>query len=84
MGVIHTKVQPGGRLLIPAELRRELGLDAGSSVVLDRVNGALRVRSMAQVVRDVQAMAAPYRRCGVSVVDDFIAERRAEAEAHDA
>jgi len=64
---------------VPVELRRQLGLQTGTDVVLDVVDGALRVRTMEQVVKDVQAMVRPYIREGVSVVDELIAERRAEA-----
>ncbi len=83
MGVMGAKVQDGGRLVVPVELRRELGLQTGTDVVMDVVDGSLRVRTMQQVIKDVQALARRYKRDGVSVVDEFIAEKRAEALAED-
>jgi bifunctional DNA-binding transcriptional regulator/antitoxin component of YhaV-PrlF toxin-antitoxin module len=79
MGVMGSRIQDGGRLVVPVELRRELGLQTGSDVVLDVVNGALRVRTMEQVVKDAQAMMRRYVPEGVSLVDELIADRRAEA-----
>ena len=79
MGVMGSKVQDGGRLVVPVELRRELGLQTGSDVILDIVNGALRVRTMEQVVKDAQATMRRYVPEGVSLVDELIADRRAEA-----
>ena len=80
MGVVgRSKIQDGGRLVVPAELRRELGLQTGTDVVLDIVDGSLRVRTMADIVKEVQTIFRPYKREGESVVDEFIAEKRAEA-----
>lgn len=83
MGVMGSKVQDGGRLVVPVELRRELGLQTGTDVILDVVNGALRVRTMEQVIKDVQARVRKYVPEGVSLVDELIADRRAEARAEE-
>lgn len=81
MGVMGAKVQEGGRLVVPVELRRQLGLQTGTDVVLDVVDGALRVRTMEQVIKEVQASVRQYVPEGVSLVDELIADRRAEAAA---
>jgi bifunctional DNA-binding transcriptional regulator/antitoxin component of YhaV-PrlF toxin-antitoxin module len=78
-GVMGSKVQDGGRLVVPVELRRQLGLQTGTDVVLDVVNGALRIRTMDQVVKDAQAMMRQFVPEGVSLVDELIADRRLEA-----
>jgi bifunctional DNA-binding transcriptional regulator/antitoxin component of YhaV-PrlF toxin-antitoxin module len=83
MGVMGSKVQDGGRLVVPVELRRELGLQTGTDVILDVVDGALRVRTMEQVIKDVQARVRKYVPEGVSLVDELIADRRAEARAEE-
>jgi bifunctional DNA-binding transcriptional regulator/antitoxin component of YhaV-PrlF toxin-antitoxin module len=79
MGVMGSKVQDGGRLVVPVELRRQLGLQTGTDVVLDVVNGALRIRTMDQVIKDAQAMMRQFVPEGVSLVDELIADRRLEA-----
>ena len=44
------------------------------------VDGELRIVSRREGIRKAQAIVARYKQPGVSVVDEFIAERRAEAE----
>lgn len=81
----HAKVIAGGKIVIPAELRRELGIKDGDSVVIERDDrGQLVLKSYAQVVKEVQAnfraMIGPYEG---SMVDELIADRRREAEEED-
>lgn len=50
----HAKVIAGGKIVIPAELRRELGIKDGNSVVIERDDrGQLVLKSYAQVVKEV-------------------------------
>lgn len=83
----HAKVIAGGKIVIPAELRRELGIKDGDSVVIERDDrGQLVLKSYAQVVKEVQAAFRAMRKPGVDyrgVIDELIAERRAEADADD-
>ena len=74
-----TEIQRGGRITIPSEMRRQLGLSIGDTVVLDMSDDDVRLRSLKQVVKDIQAMVKPYIPKGVSLVDELIKERRAEA-----
>ena len=72
------KIIKGGKIVIPAELRRELGFAEGDRLVLEREGESLVIKSHAQVIREVQAafraaIKEPF------TVDDFLAERRAEA-----
>lgn len=79
-GMVHTaKMVSGGRLQVPAELRRELGLADGDSVRIDVVDGALRVRSTRAMFKRMSEELRKYIPEGVSVVDELIADRRAEA-----
>lgn len=78
-GSVRIKVGPDGRILIPAELRRAAGLEPGVTVLVDLKDGELRIATSATRVRQLQALFAPFKRPGVSEVDEFIAERRAEA-----
>ncbi|WP_346344685.1 AbrB/MazE/SpoVT family DNA-binding domain-containing protein [Sphingomonas sp. dw_22] len=75
----------GGKIVIPAELRRELDIKDGDSLVIERDDqGNLVLKTYAQVVREVQAafraMVGPYEG---SLVDELIAERRREAAMED-
>jgi AbrB family looped-hinge helix DNA binding protein len=72
------RIGAGGRLVIPAEIRRELGLEEGEPVVMRVQDGELRIWSLSEGIRRAQAIASKYKRPGESVVDELIAERRAE------
>jgi AbrB family looped-hinge helix DNA binding protein len=45
MNIQRGKIVSGGRLQIPADLRKQLGIEEGDSVVMEVVNNELRVRS---------------------------------------
>ena len=74
----HAKVIAGGKIVIPAELRRELGINDGDSVIVARdESGGLSIKTFEQVVRESQkafrAIVGPDY-----TVDQFLAERRAD------
>jgi antitoxin PrlF len=70
----------GGRLQIPARVRRELGLKDGDAVIMETVEGELRVRPYRDVLAEIQGRLRRYVPEGVSLSDELIADRRAEAE----
>jgi AbrB family looped-hinge helix DNA binding protein len=72
-------VGPGGRIVIPAEFRRTLGVRTGDQVVVDLKDGDLRVRSLDAVVERAQALVRQYVPDDVSLADELIEDRRAEA-----
>lgn len=82
----HAKVIAGGKIVIPADLRRELGIRDGDSVVLESRDGGLSIRTYEQTVRDVQAKvkAMLSEHYDGRIVDELIADRRAEAARENA
>lgn len=80
MTVHKARIVSGGRLQIPADVRRELGLADGDDVRIEVVDGELRVRSFKAALERVRAMVREYVPEGVSLADELIADRRAEAE----
>jgi AbrB family looped-hinge helix DNA binding protein len=71
----HAKVIAGGKVVIPADLRREMHIKDGDSLVFDRDQaGAITLRTFEQVVREEQAkfraMVGP-----AYTVDQFVADR---------
>ena len=73
-------VSAEGRVVIPAAMRKALGLEPGSTVTF-RVEGEeLIMTTRLAAIRKLQALVrnAPIQKHG-SVVDELIAERRAEA-----
>lgn len=77
----HAKMISGGKIVVPAEVRRALGVKDGDSIVIERDDrGQFVLKTYAQVVKEVQtafrAMVGPYEG---SLVDGLIAEREREA-----
>ncbi len=80
MNVQRGKLVSGGRLQVPADIRRALGLNDGDTVTMEVVDGELRIRSYRDAIAKVQQRLSRYAVPGISIVDELIAERRAEAE----
>lgn len=74
---VALNVSADGRLLIPAKMREAMMLDVDGRVTAYLVDGELRVVSPLAAVRQVQKMAQKFKKPGESVVDEFLAERRA-------
>lgn len=82
MGIVTTKMTEGGRIVIPSEIRRRLGFEIGETFNLEiDENNSLRVSSRVQSLRRAQQLFRRHVPEGVAVVDEFIAERRREAES---
>ena len=75
-----TKVIKGGRLQLPAEIRKQLGFSDGDTVILEVVGNELRVRSQLEGIRRIQKLVRKFVPEGVSLADELIADRRREAE----
>ena len=76
---MDVKMSEGGRVVVPAPLREKYGFAVGDTLVWHDGEDGLRLVSRRESVRRVQKMLAKYKRPGESVVDEFIADRRAEA-----
>ena len=74
-----TRIDRHGRVVIPADYRRALGLRPGASLTLELDDGALRLVPLAQAIRKAQESVAKYVDKDRSLVAELIAERRAEA-----
>jgi bifunctional DNA-binding transcriptional regulator/antitoxin component of YhaV-PrlF toxin-antitoxin module len=80
MGKILTKLGEGGRLVIPAEYRRALGVDTGDELVLVLEERTMRVLTPREAVRRAQALVRSYIPEGRSLSEELISERRRESE----
>lgn len=77
-----TKVDRHGRVVIPAEYRRALGLREGDEVMLQLDDGALRIFTRSEAIRRAQELVTKRTKGERSLVDELITERRAET-AHE-
>lgn len=79
MTLHQTRMTKEGRVLIPAELRKSLGLKEQEPLTIYAQDGEIRIVSRLQAIRQMQQRMAKYRVEGVSVVDELLRERREEA-----
>jgi len=79
MNAIVVRVDASGRLVIPKEMRDELGLADGGVLTLSVEDGELRATSRLAAIRRLQRKLAGRVPPGHSVVDELIADRRRQA-----
>jgi AbrB family looped-hinge helix DNA binding protein len=80
----HIRLGADGWLMIPAPIRKELGLKPGDPLVVECDGDSLLVRSPDAALQETQHYFRQFVPAGVSVVDELIADRRAEAERDEA
>lgn len=80
MSIQRGKLVSGGRLQLTADLRRQLSLADGDTVLMEVVDGELRVRPLRDAVARVQARLRQFIPADVSLSEDLIADRRAAAD----
>ena len=71
------KVASDGRVLIPLEMREAMVLGDDGRVTARVEAGELRLASPAVAVRQIQARMRKFKKPGESIVDQFLADRRA-------
>ncbi|MDQ7801245.1 MAG: AbrB/MazE/SpoVT family DNA-binding domain-containing protein [Armatimonadota bacterium] len=76
---MKTRIGRGGRLVIPAPYRRQLGLRPGDEVVVRVEAGELRVLTVSQALARARALLGSYVSPGRSLARELVSERREEA-----
>ena len=71
------RMGPQGRLVVPVELRRQLGLDEGSELAIRSDGRRLILEPRSEVLRRLRKRFSDVR--DVSLADELAADRRAEA-----
>jgi len=80
MQVVRVKVNENGRMVIPAEFRKELGIKAGDQLVLEVKDRELRLTTLRERIAQSQALVRRYIPKGPALSEELIAERREEAK----
>lgn len=75
-----TTIDMLGKVKIPEHLLREAGIQGNEPLYVGVREGALELLSRRTALRRAQQLLAPYAASGKSIVDEFIADRRREAE----
>jgi AbrB family transcriptional regulator (stage V sporulation protein T) len=75
----HTSLDKSGRVHLPAELRKELGVTAGVDLVWMKDSGGLKLRPFEEVIHEYQEYFLSLGPASESWSDELIRERREEA-----
>ncbi len=73
------RVGTGGRIVIPVEVRRRLGLEVGAKLVLTVEDDRVTLMSAKAARRSACELVARYVPPGVSLSEELMAERKQEA-----
>ncbi len=79
----RAKIHNGGRVVIPSDFRHFLGMETGDEVIIRLEDNEIRVYSAKQAIKNARDVVSKYLKTKgkkTSLVDDFISERRKEAE----
>ena len=82
MASIPIHVRAGGRVVIPASMRKALGIQEGDEVLisLDEANGEVRIATRRDRLKRARALVKARVAERRSLADELVQERRAEAQ----
>ncbi len=75
----HARLNENGRVVIPASIRRALGLEPGDELVLRVEDDELRVTTPRKRAERAQRLFKKYVGEGVRLSDELVADRRKES-----
>ena len=78
MQIFRTKVRQGGRIVIPVNMRRQLGIEVGENVNVSLENNSILIMTQKEGIRKAQELVRKFVPEGISLVDELIADRRRE------
>jgi AbrB family looped-hinge helix DNA binding protein len=78
----RTRMSEKGRVVIPAAMRKALGMNVGGVLDLRVVDGEVHISTLESRLRRAQERVRRYVPAGVSLADELSAERR-EAAKHE-
>lgn len=79
MNIARGKVIAGGRIALPAEMRRALGLQNGDTVLFELQGDEIRIRPARSALKRVQERLKAFAPKEGFVSEELIAQRRVEA-----
>jgi AbrB family looped-hinge helix DNA binding protein len=80
MGAKHQiKVESNGRILLPAAIRKEMGLNPGDSLVV-YYNTELHIVPLKNKIKECQQLVKKYNKKNISLVDSLKNSRKQDNE----
>lgn len=80
MQQVKTQISEGGRIVIPADYRRVLGLKIGDDVILVLEENEVRLVTPRQAVKRAQALVSRFVPKNRILTDELIRDRRQEVQ----
>lgn len=75
----HVELGAGGRLVIPAAMRKALGFKIGDVLTVRLEGNELRIHTFEEGIRQAQELVHRYVPAGVDAVEEFLAWKREQA-----
>jgi bifunctional DNA-binding transcriptional regulator/antitoxin component of YhaV-PrlF toxin-antitoxin module len=79
-GEIRLQLNEDGSVMLPAAVRKALGIAKGDEILLVQGAGGFLMTTRRRRIEEAQRHMRRYVKPGVSVVDELIAERREDAK----
>jgi AbrB family looped-hinge helix DNA binding protein len=76
---IRGKVSGAGRVVLPAELRKGLGIEDGVEVIFSRTEHGIQITTLDEAIRQAQEVTRRYVPEGVSLVDELRKTRQQDS-----
>jgi AbrB family looped-hinge helix DNA binding protein len=76
---IRGKVSGAGRVVLPAELRKEFGIEDGRDVIFTRTEHGIQITTLDEAIRQAQEMVRRHVPEGISLVDELHEARRQDS-----
>ena len=77
---VQVTITPNGRMSLPADIRRRLGLSKGGALLVEETADGVVLRTVGQSIAHAQALARKYTAGKPEAsVDGFLANRRADS-----
>lgn len=76
---LQINIASNGRMSLPADIRKRLGLETGGSVILEETPNGVILRTVSQAVTRAQTIAKKFADHPDASVDAFLLNRRADS-----
>jgi AbrB family looped-hinge helix DNA binding protein len=76
---VQVTVTASGRMSLPADIRKKLGLAKGGAVFVDETPEGVMLRTTDQILARARALSMQYDSVKGASVDDFLAGRAVES-----
>ncbi len=73
------RLAENGRIVVPARMRKALGIDKGDAVWIELHGGELRVRPARSALKRIQLLLKPFAAATRACSEELVADRRIEA-----